>query len=171
MRRLITIDPGKTGAWAVFDLDTGELRGVFEFPIIEHNSLAWVDAKRFTIALKRATEGADAVVGLVEQITPNPKNGMIAAFSQGQTLVSPLCALQLLDARIEFVTPQKWKGALGLIRRGVKLTDTERKNASLSKARLLYPNAPLELQKHHNRAEAILLGHWYFSNRLAAKAA
>lgn len=167
---IISIDPGKYGAWAMFDEGTGEFRHVGDLPIVEDQSLAWVDGQRFPEILRAAANEA-SIIGLIERITPNPKNGSIAGFSQGQTLASSLSALQFVGARVEFVSPQKWKRALGLTRTGVKLTDTERKKASLSKARLLYPMAPLPLEKHHNRAEAILLGHWYLQNRIGWKAA
>jgi hypothetical protein len=48
--------------------------------------------------------------------------------------------------------PKDWQKVFGL-----KGGDKE---ASMACAKRLYPDAPLKFKKHHNRAEAILIGHW-----------
>lgn len=52
------------------------------------------------------------------------------------------------------VAPRTWKAHLGLL--------LARKSASIDAAVRLYPHAAgmIRLQKHHNRAEALLLAHW-----------
>lgn len=55
------------------------------------------------------------------------------------------------------VPPAQWKRDLGLLR----IPKNARKAASLELARLLFPEcAGLERAKDHNRAEALLIGHW-----------
>lgn len=68
----------------------------------------------------------------------------------------------MIRAPIELVAPGTWKKALGL---------SSDKAASLHKARLLYPDAPLGFKKDHNRGEAILLATYArsrFDGRVAA---
>jgi len=51
-----------------------------------------------------------------------------------------------------FVTPNEWKKHFGLHRE---------KDASRRVAVSLYPSAPVGRVKDHNRAESILIAHWY----------
>lgn len=164
---LLAIDPGLTGAFAV--LDAGELVAVEDLPVIRDGKLGWIDADALVSRLLELRAGRD-VYAIVERVHAMPKNGCIAAFSQGCTFGSILAALQIARARIEFVPPQTWKRSLGLIG-GPKLTDIERKRASLDKARLLYPNAPLDRQMDHGRAEALLIAHWYLTRSTQRAAA
>lgn len=62
--------------------------------------------------------------------------------------------LDVAGIRSEAVQPQTWKKMFGL--GGADKAD------SLEKARLLFPALAQELRlaKHHNRAEALLIGHW-----------
>jgi hypothetical protein len=57
----------------------------------------------------------------------------------------------LCDLSMVYVTPQRWKRFYGL---------TSDKTACLAMARNLYPDAPLKLAKHHNRAESLLIARW-----------
>jgi hypothetical protein len=57
----------------------------------------------------------------------------------------------MLRMPIHPVQPRVWKAHYGL---------KSDKAASLTTARALYPSAPLNLAKHHNRAEAVLLAHY-----------
>lgn len=154
--RVLGIDPGLTGAWAMLEED-GSLLAVEDLPVIRDGRLAWIDADAL---FSRLLEVRDCrpVRAIVERVHAMPRNGSQAAFSQGCTLGSILAALQLVRARIELVQPQVWKRALGLI--GDKaLSDVDRKRASLDKARLLFPDAPLDRQRDHGRAEALLIAH------------
>lgn len=179
---LLAIDPGLQGACALFDADG--LVAVIDFQVMRDQRLAWIDAKHLCARIEdhsypQATLTGDRWVdedrlrerlartampgqfqAIIERAQPNPKNGAIAVFSQGLTLGSLLVIMQQLGASIEFVSPGSWKAALGLsFPKGTSVT--RRKDASLCKARLLYPQAPLDRAKDHNRAEAILIGHWY----------
>jgi len=80
-----------------------------------------------------------------------PKQGIASAFTFGAGLGSILATVQTLRLPLELVTPATWKRALGL---GAE------KRASLDKARLLFPSAPLDLAKHDGRAEALLIAYW-----------
>lgn len=164
---ILACDPGITGAFALFTA-AGDLLHAADMPIIRDQKTAWVDAEALSSALFQLIQGRETTA-VVERVHAMPKNGCVAAFSQGATLASLLATLQIVRARIELVTPGVWKRQLGLT-----FTkddgDRVRKSASLDKARLLFPAAPLDRQKDHNRAEAILLGAWYLTNRVAKAA-
>lgn len=160
---IVGIDPGLTGAFAALRSD-GEFVAVEDLPVIRDRKLAWIDADAFVsrlIAVRAAEYGVPPIHAMIERVHAMPRNGSLAAFSQGCTFGSILAALQLVQARIEFVPPQTWKRAAGLI--GNEQTDIERKRASLDKARLKFPQAELNRQKDHGRAESLLIADWAVS--------
>lgn len=161
-RLILAVDPGMTGAWALLSA-TGEVLHVDDLPIIADQGTKWVDAEVLSSALFSQIAGRDTTA-VVERVHAMPKNGCIAAFSQGSTLCSLLATLQMVRLRIELVASQTWKTQLGL-RAPKGTTDDARKELSRQRARLLFPAAAdrLERKKDHNRAEAILLAHWYIS--------
>jgi len=59
------------------------------------------------------------------------------------------------------VSPSIWKKAMGLqAPKGQKPGEAAAKQAARSRAIRYYPEAPLALVKHHNRAEALLIAHY-----------
>lgn len=158
---LLAIDPGLTGAFALLD-SRGAIIAVEDLPVIRDGKLGWIDADTLVGRLIELRAGRE-MQAIIERVHAMPKNGCIAAFSQGCTFGSILASLRMVRARIEFVPPQTWKRSMGLIGGDRKLTDIERKRASLDKARLLFPDAPLDRQKDHGRAEALLIGYWHMA--------
>lgn len=158
----LAIDPGLTGAFALL-APTGDVIAVEDLPVVRDGTLAWIDGDRLMSRLLELRNGV-AVTAIVERVHAMPKNGSQAAFSQGCTLGSIVATLQIAHVRIEFVAPSVWKRDLGLTF-GKQTKDGARKRASLDKARLLYPGAPLDRQKDHGRAEALLLAHWHQQRR------
>lgn len=156
---ILGADPGITGAYAVLD-SAGTLLALEDMPIIRDAKSCWVDADALTSALFKIANG-DRIAATVERVHAMPKNGSQAAFSQGCTFGSLLAALQLVRARIEFVSPHAWKKALGL---------GPDKALSRDRARLLYPDASLDRVKDHNRGEAILIAHWSLTRPRSAAA-
>lgn len=154
------IDPGLTGAFALLDA-RGELIAVEDLPVVRDGKTGWIDASLLLSQLLQVREG-NVVHTTIERVHAMPKNGSQAAFSQGCTFGSILATLQVLQTRIEFVAPQTWKKSMGLLS-GRETTDTARKQASLDKARLLFPGADLARKKDHGRAEALLIAHWAFT--------
>jgi crossover junction endodeoxyribonuclease RuvC len=174
MSLILAIDPGLTGAYALLER-TGKIIEVGDLPVIADLKTKWIDGDTLTEQwLDRI--GEREVTGVIERVHPMPESGSQGAFSQGMTLGSLLVSLQIVGASIELVAPQSWKRDLGLLSPGS--TDGERKRRSLDKARLLFPRAPLDRQKDHGRAEALLIAHWYLqkdslraANKLAKDAA
>ena len=166
----VGIDPGMFGALSFFR-QSGELIAVQDMPIVRNGTLKWVDGPVLLRRLRNKMKDG-RLVAIVERVHAMPENGSQGGFSQGSTLCSLLAILQIANAKIELVAPQSWKRAMGLIRsREEKLTDSERKKLSLDKARTLFPKAPLDLEKHHGRAESLLIAHWYLEKTGAFRAA
>lgn len=157
--RTIGIDPGQTGALGVLGPD-GEFELVWDLPIIRDHSLAWVDGGRLQTRLIESLAGRPARA-VVERVSAMPKQGVASSFTFGVTFGSILSVLQARHIPIELVTPATWKRALGL---------GPDKQASLDKARLLFPHADLELAKHEGRAEALLVAHWALNRQRSAAA-
>ena len=143
------VDPGLTGAYAILD-GAGGLVSVEDLPVIRDGRLGWIDGDALASRLLELRGGAH-LRATVERVHAMPRNGSQAAFSQGATLGSLLATLQLVRCRIELVAPAAWKRALGL---------SSDKAASLDRARLLFPSAPLDRKKDHGRAEALLIATW-----------
>jgi crossover junction endodeoxyribonuclease RuvC len=175
MSLILAIDPGLTGAYALLER-TGKIIEVGDLPVIADLKTKWIDGDTLTDRWLDLI-GVRDVAGVIERVHPMPESGSQGAFSQGMTLGSLLVSLQIVGASIELVAPQSWKRDLGLIS-PPGTTDIGRKRASLDKARLLFPHAPLDRQKDHGRAEALLIAHWYLqkdslraANKLAKDAA
>lgn len=162
----VGIDVGITGAIAALD-DEEQLVGVDDLPVMVHGSAKWIDAEELLQVIRgfreRYARSDRPVRAIVEHVHAMPKLGTVAANSKGMTMGSVLAALQLAGVSIELVAPQSWKRALGLI--SPQATDAQKKRASLTKARMLFPTAQLDLAKHHNRAEALLIAHWAVRQR------
>jgi crossover junction endodeoxyribonuclease RuvC len=151
------IDPGLSGAMALLRGDTPIL--VADLPIIRDRSLAWVDGNEMQSRLMQAIAGGECHA-FVERVSAMPKQGVSSSFQFGVGFGSILSLLQAMHISIELVTPVVWKKSYGL---------SKDKNASLHKARLLYPTAELHLAKHDGRAESLLIARYGFMARSSRK--
>lgn len=165
---ILSIDPGLTGAWALFE-ERGNWLAVGDMPAVHDGALGWVNGVELQSNLMAAIQGRPTIA-VIERVTPMPKQGVTSMFNFGVAFGSTLGVLSAMHLRIELVSPLTWKRGLGLVF-SKEVTQTERKRASLDKARILFPLAPLELAKHHGRAEALLLGYWFIERRNLRKAA
>jgi crossover junction endodeoxyribonuclease RuvC len=153
----IGIDVGVTGALASID-EHGNVVHLVDLPITQSGALKWVRGGSLLRELFAARRSDLPARVFVEQTGPMPKLGMKAANSKGLTLGSVLAVLEIAELPIEFVSPARWKRALGLLRPGAD--DHEKKSVSLDRARLLFPKASLARQKDNGRAEALLIAHF-----------
>lgn len=152
------IDVGLTGALAVISQRSGEVVALHDLPVMTWGKTKWIDALELCALIRTAREGHPARA-FVEHTHPTPKLGVIPAQSMGVTLGSTLAALQFSGVPYELVPAQSWKRALGLIAEA-GAPDKAKKDASLSRARMLFPTADLDRAKDHNRAEALLIAHY-----------
>jgi len=165
---VVAFDPGLTGACAVLD-HTG-LRAVFDLPTMEDPTAGEKTLVRRKIdcrALVRLLRGhcpaqEGRPVSLIEAVTvtgPQHGHGVQSQGSLQRTFGAVEAVLECLGWSPEYVRPQAWKKAYGLL--DGKKTTTQRKRASIECAQRLYPAcAVIGRAKDHNRAEAVLLGHW-----------
>lgn len=170
---ILGVDVGLTGAIAFLDRD-GRYIGVHDLPVTMHGKAKWIDPMPLIECIREhrvalGLRGESPAHAFVEQIHAMPKLGTVAANLKGMTLGSTLAALQVAGVSIELVSPNTWKAALGL--QMPKASDKEKKDASLARARLLYPTAELDRQKDHGRAEALLIAHWAHRHALRKAAA
>ena len=159
--RIIGIDPGMSGGIAsVFD--NGPAR-VDDLPVITDRNLTWIDGSALqTLLLGRDLIAHQQTVVVIERVSAMPKQGVSSSFKFGMTFGSILSVVQAVGYRLEFVTPAVWKRDLCL---------SSDKKAALHKARLLFPNCDLSLERHDGRAESLLIAHWYVTKRVERSAA
>lgn len=151
------VDVGVTGCIACLR-DDGMFLDLEDLPIVFHRKTKLIDGIVLRDIVRRMRQGQPAIA-VIEKTQPTPKLGVTQAFSMGMTLGSTIDALRFGGCSLEFVLPQVWKRAAGLLMPGA--TDTEKKRASLNQARKLFPSAPLDLAGNHNRAEAMLIARWH----------
>lgn len=148
----IGIDPGLTGAISFVGHGQnaeGPVCKVFDLPVIRDGACSWIDGNQLRSLI--LTERDGPCVAVIERVSAMPKQGVASSFNFGVGFGSVLGVLGCIGIRLEFVTPSKWKRELGL---------SSDKDASLHKARLLFPDCELHLKKHNGRAEALLIAHW-----------
>jgi len=147
--RTLGVDPGLSGALALLD-GAGELAVLEDLPVIADGKLHWIDASRLLPRILELKSGRP-MRAIVERQQAMPAQGRSSCLTIGVALGSLLATLQAAGCSIELISASAWKAALGL---------GSDKQASLDRARLLFPSAELHLVKHHNRAEAALIAHW-----------
>lgn len=156
MSLIVGIDPGLSGAYAAIDGNSGAIVALDDLPIIRDGKLAWIDSGTFAEALEDIPDWCNSRA-VVERQQAMPTQGRSSTFTTGVAFGSLLATLQTALLPIEFVTAAQWKRALGLLKCD--------KQASIDKARLLFPAASLDRKRDHGRAEALLLAHYWRTHR------
>jgi hypothetical protein len=165
---VVSIDPGLSGACAV--LDHNGLRAVFDIPTMPIPGVGpkamvqkKIDGRELVRELRKHCAAPDAVRSVIEAVGvmgPKANNAVQTQGSLLRTLGAIETVLECLGWAPTYTHPMTWKRHFGLL--DSKATDTERKRKSLECARRLYPACgDLARAKDHNRAEAVLLGHWW----------
>lgn len=158
---IVSCDPGLTGALALLCTQRGLLECV-DIPtcgngVSTGSMKRWVDVA----GLKAIFAGWSAKYELaqesvhvaIERPIPMPTLPAQTVASQFDTFGTIRSVAQYLwgQSAMNIVAPKDWKKPFGL---------RADKNAARACCLRLYPNAPVKLVKHHNRADAILVGHW-----------
>jgi crossover junction endodeoxyribonuclease RuvC len=132
------IDPGATGALALYGVDTAE---VWDFnPTSNIESLRTLTSE-YTIRM-----------AILEHVGAMPGQGGVSMFSFGANFGWWQGVLETLGIPYQLVRPQKWQKALGVPKKSSK-TD----KPSLAIARRRFPLLDLHRQKDHGRADALLM--------------
>lgn len=156
MKVWIGIDPGFGGAVAAILEDGGVI--VHDAPVVEvAEGRRDYDVRAMShilhdVAGDRAGEVA-RVLCVLEKVHSLPREGVHSAFVFGRGVGLWEGMLAEYGIPYEPVTPQRWKKALmdGM---------PKEKQASILRAKQLFPRAELTLRKHHGRADALLLAEY-----------
>ena len=144
------IDPGQTGAIAVYD---GErITGLIDMPTMTrlHGQGQQIDPYTLTTAILDLRAGRDAVA-IIEAVSARPGQGVSSMFRFGESVGVVLGVLGALQVPIRWATPSKWKKAAGI--------DGRDKDAARSLAIQLHPEIADQLtrKKDCGRADAALI--------------
>lgn len=170
-RLVIGCDPGVAGAFSF--LADGRFAGFIDMPSVPRRTKgSEVDG----LALSRLLDGVVSqhagayVIAVIEQIGIRPGQSASATSNFGETY--GLIKGVLAHARIPYMVVQSsmWKRGLNLLAPKGEEVD---KDAGRIEAIALYPDAAgqLNLKKHHNRADALLIAHWAEATEQIARAA
>ena len=146
--KVIGIDPGVSGAVALFD--HGVLEWVVDMPALEDgpNGRRTINAQ----LLSHLIANSHATTAFVEKVGTRPGEGAVGAFSfgRGVGVIHGICAA--FDLVCGQITPQTWRKFHGLSK--------ESKDASRSKVIALFPGMAdkFSRKKDDGRAEAALIG-------------
>lgn len=153
------IDIGLSGAIALFD-EHGAFVNVYDLPVMQMTgSKAFVKNAINAGALYRFFKGVTKAgdMAYVEALSPMPKNGVGAIFSQGMSYGAVTAVLQTLSIPFLLIRPHVWKKTMGL--------GKGKEEARGLAIRLVPEAAPfLSRKKDHNRAESVLIAKYGLSN-------
>lgn len=146
--KVIGIDPGKSGAVAM--VDGLQLLGVFDMPTVKLNKGTELCGYSLNGLLAEMLHDHGPVdFAVIEKVHTTPQMGVTSAGSFMESYGMSKMAIIARGIRLEYVSPQKWKSALGL---------NADKSASLALARAKWPDSDsFKLKKHEGRAEAALI--------------
>lgn len=153
-------DPGLTGAISLLCSERGLLE-CEDLPTCSNGQatgkmLRWIDVEKLqtllTVWATRHNFGERSVHACIERPIPMPTLPAQTVASQFDTfgVIRALVAGRVRFGGMTIINPKDWKRTFGL--------DAD-KDASRACAKRLYPDAPVQLAKHHNRSDSILIAH------------
>lgn len=151
MRTILGIDPGTTGAVALYNMDDDEIIGVWDIPNMEreYGKGLQVDGSALYDLIIHISD-ANTIV-FIESVGSMPKQGVVSSFNFGHTVGTIYGIISALELPRYQIHPMTWKKKLGAIGTG--------KYAVLDMIKISYPEtlSYLRLKKHHNRSDAIAI--------------
>lgn len=150
----VGIDPGLSGCVAVLDCDDHCLE-LFDMPttttIVNNKTRRQIDMKEVHRQFMnwRLYYGVRELHIMVEALHAQQNNGSVGNFASGKNYGILLSVLTCCDLNYSLVSPQKWKKHCGLL----GMTKDEGRLYAQTK----WPDAPLNLKKHHDRADALFI--------------
>lgn len=145
---ILGIDPGLTGAFALYDPEKGEPVEIHDMPLMKFN----VGDKKKVLDLPALSFTIDALaprilLAMIEEVHAMPNQGVVSMFRFGMVTGQVHGILSANYIPIFFTKPAVWKGAMNLGRD---------KEGSMRMAKLKYPGHT-HLFLNHGRAEALLI--------------
>lgn len=153
----IGIDPGLSGAIGV--LRDGAYVAALDMPIVAKGTGAVkneVDPAGLITLLRQHAPVEEAVAVALERVNAMPGQGSSSIFSLGDSFGCARSAVAACRFETVYVTPAQWK-------KHFKLTSDKELGRAL--AVRMFPDAPLNLKKHADRAEALLMARWLYEAR------
>ena len=150
----IGIDPGLSGAIGV--LRDGAYVAVLDMPTVAKGSGSVkneVDPAGLATLLRQHAPAQEAVAVVLERVNAMPGQGSSSIFSLGDSFGCARAVVAACRFELTYVTPVKWKKHFAL---------TSDKELGRALAVRLFPDAPLNLKKHADRAEALLMARWLY---------
>lgn len=154
----IGVDPGLSGAIGV--LSNGRYVTVEDMPVVAKGGTGSVknevDPAGLIQLLRQHTSAEEYVIVALERVNAMPGQGVSSVFSLGDSFGCARSAIAACRFEMVSVRPPEWK-------RYFKLgTDKEQSRALAVR---MFPDAPLHLKKHSDRAEALLMARWLHDMR------
>ena len=149
---VMAIDPGLSGAMAVFDGD--DLIAVVDMPTHELSRNGKAKRQIAASTLAGIFTQHDPRHVIVEKVSAMPGQGVTSMFSFGRSLGIIEGIIAAYNIPVTYVTPGVWTKGIG---RGAG------KDASRARACELYPSHQKSFArvKDDGRADAVLIGAWY----------
>jgi crossover junction endodeoxyribonuclease RuvC len=156
---ILGIDPGLTGALALFEPSVAALHSIFDMPTQVLKRGAGMKREIDVQGLSKFLVAHQAVIhhAYFEWVGPMPKQGVSGVYQFGRGVGQLEGILATLVIPVTYLTPQKWQ-AKGRVRSG--------KDGSIKKAREVFPERAEWFTKNkHGRSDAALIA-WVGSERL-----
>lgn len=165
--RVIGIDPGQDGAYAI--VEGTKLIEAKTFPMtLGHKKIKEIDFKTFSQRLQFASRQADLI--LIEEVHAIPRSSARATFNFGKNFQMAVCAANLCITPSELVAPRKWQAPI--YNEGIPLFKTingknrrDTKGMAALAAKRLFPDESfLKTKKsrvpHDGMIDAALIAYW-----------
>lgn len=156
--KICSIDPGVTGAIALIDQD-GYFLKLKDMPTYKTGikNQKEIDPIKLIDIFKEM----DPDYFILEKIHAMPKQGVTSTMNFGINFGIIKGAIAACNKEPILVSPQKWKNHF-------KLSGKPKVDA-LYNAQNMFPEAPLSLKKHVDRADALHIGVWFQQVELTKK--
>ena len=149
---ILGIDPGQTGAFALYDPFTRKLGKVWDMPA-KFNSKDKLEIDCVALANAIGIYAHMIKYAVVENVHSMPGQGVASTFKFGVSKGIILGALGAFNIQAVLVAPAVWKGQMNL---------TSDKKLSLDRAKKLFPDMARHFSrvKDADRAEAALMAYF-----------
>jgi crossover junction endodeoxyribonuclease RuvC len=154
---IVGIDPGVSGAISI--IRDGKISMIYDMPIMLDGtkSKRQINAAELANIFFQEKIGEDDKI-ILESVSAMPGQGVTGMFSFGQSfgVIKGVCAA--LKLPLHLVRPVKWKKHYNLL--------NSEKDASRTKVIEMYPYiaSMVSKKKDSNKADAILIGMYYYEN-------
>jgi len=164
MNNIVGIDPGLSGAIALFD---GKDLYAFDMPVLSYSVSGGKTRKEINIGklANIITQAGSPRNAYMEAINGRSSQGGFTEFRFGESYGMAKAALVLTGTPYELISPQKWKNYFGL-KKTKGMTTPEFKTLSRELAMKMFPTRAkrFERKKDDGRAEAALIALYGLEN-------